>query len=299
MSTTTREARRALWISFLGLLATAAFQGVVVLWTGSTALLADTIHNLSDALTAIPLALAFRAQERPPTRRFTYGLGRLEDLAGILVVAFIAFSGVVVALESLKRLQEGIVPEHLGALAAASVLGFLGNELVALYRIRVGRRIGSAALVADGEHARADGLTSLAVLAGALGVWAGYPWADAAVGLLISLVIFYLAWEALREVGGRLLDAVDPELVAAVERTAREVPGVEDVHDVRIRWIGHRLVGELHVVVDGERSVREGHEIVLEVRRRLLASVPHLHKATIHVDPHPPGEEDEDDLGPA
>ncbi|RWF45201.1 MAG: cation transporter, partial [Mesorhizobium sp.] len=178
---------RGIWAikwSFVILAITAALQLAVVLFSGSVALLADTIHNIADATTAIPLWIAFVLARRRPTRTFTYGLGRVEDLAGIVIVLIILASALVAGYEAIDRLFNPQPVRFLGWLAAAGVIGFLGNEAVAVFRIRVGRQINSAALIADGYHARTDGLTSLAVVAGAVGVWLGYPLADPIIGLL-------------------------------------------------------------------------------------------------------------------
>jgi cation diffusion facilitator family transporter len=279
---------RGLWAlkwSFVGLLATALFQVVVVALSGSVALLADTIHNFADAATAIPLGIAFSLARRAATRRFTYGLGRVEDLAGIAIVATILASALVAAYQAVGRLLHPQPVEMLGAVVVASVIGFLGNEAVAVFRIRVGRQIGSAALVADGHHARVDGWTSLAVMVGALGIWAGYPLADPVVGLLITVAILWLGGQAGRTVLVRILDGVDTDTVDAVTHSARHVPDVREVTDVRARWIGHRLHSELSVSVSPELSVAEAHAVAKEVRHRLLHDVAHLGSVTVHVDP--------------
>ena len=234
----TQRGIRAIQWSFVGLVLTAALQAGVVLRSGSVALLADTIHNAADAATAIPLWIAFLLARLRPTRRFPYGYGRVEDLAGVAIVLIILVSAVVAAAEAVDRLIHPRPVAHLGAVAAASVVGFLGNEAVALFRIRVGREIGSAALVADGYHARVDGWTSLAVLVGAVGVWLGYPLADPLAGLGITLVILGVVWHAGRAVFTRLLDGVDPEVLEALGHAAGHVPGVVAVADVRARWIG-------------------------------------------------------------
>src|SRR5215213_3080586 len=186
------EGIRALKISLVALGLTAVAQLVVVLVTGSVALLADTIHNFSDALTAVPLWIAFVLVRRAPTRRYTYGFGRAEDLAGVFIVAMIALSAAVAGYESIRRLIDPQPISNVWVVLAAGILGFIGNEAVAIYRIRVGRKIGSAALVADGLHARTDGFTSLAVAAGAVGVMAGFPLADPIVGLLITIAILFV-----------------------------------------------------------------------------------------------------------
>ncbi|MCW2776648.1 MAG: cation diffusion facilitator family transporter [Frankiales bacterium] len=276
---------RALKLSLVVLGATALLQGLVVLLTGSVALLGDTLHNLSDALTAVPLAIAFTLGRRPPTRRYTYGYGRAEDLAGVVVVVFILASSVVAAYEAVRRLVHPSGVTHLGAVAVAGLVGFVGNELVARYRIRVGTEIGSAALVADGLHARTDGYTSLAVVVGAIGVALGFDRADPVVGLLISVAILFVLKDAARTVYRRLMDAVDEPLLAHVEQVLRDTPGVLGLGDVRARWIGHDLRAECEVVVGGALSLVEGHRIAEEAMHRLVHQVPRLTSALVHADP--------------
>ncbi|HEY8477713.1 MAG TPA: cation diffusion facilitator family transporter [Chloroflexota bacterium] len=283
---------RAVQVSLLGLGVTALFQLAIALLSGSVALLADTLHNVADALTAVPLWIALALGRRSPSRRYTYGLGRAEDLAGLFVVVVIALSAALAGWESVERLRNPRTPTHLEWVALAALAGFLGNEMVALFRIREGRAIGSAALVADGYHARADGLTSLGVLLGALGVWLGFPLADPLVGLGITAIILFVLRDATRQVWGRLMDAVEPDLVDAVEATARAVSGVQDAHDVRVRWVGHRLHAELHITVDEDLPTRESHRLAEEVRHALFHALPHLATITVHVDPCGHGGED-------
>jgi cation diffusion facilitator family transporter len=249
------------------------------------ALLADTIHNFGDAATAIPLWIAFTLARRKPSSRFTYGYGRIEDWAGVLVVLVILFSAVVAGYQSVERLLRPQPIEHLWAVIVASIIGFAGNELVAIFRIRVGKEINSAALIADGYHARVDGLTSLAVLFGAIGVWLGYPLADPFVGLLITVAIVRIVWESGKTVLPRLLDGVDPEVVDEIRHVANHVQGVCDVTDVRARWLGHRLHAEVNLAVSLEMSVAEAHAIALESRHQLLHHLSYLSNVTIHIDP--------------
>jgi cation diffusion facilitator family transporter len=285
---TIATSERGIWAikwSFLMLAVTALLQLVVVLMSGSVALLSDTIHNFGDAATAIPLGIAFALTRLGASRRFTFGYGRVEDLAGVLVVLIILFSAVVAGYQAVERL---IDPQPIGmlwAVAAASVVGFGGNEAVAVFRIRVGREIGSAALVADGYHARTDGWTSLAVLAGAVGVWLGYPLADPLVGLLIAAAILVIVWQSGKAVFTRLLDGVEPGAIEEIRHAASHVPGVEEVSEVRARWLGHRLHAEVNVAVAPELSVAEGHAIAREVNHRLLHHLSYLDGAVIHVDP--------------
>ena len=276
---------RALVVSLAVLGVTALLQAVVVVATGSVALLGDTLHNVADALTAVPLAIAFSVGRRAPTRRYTYGYGRAEDLAGVAIVLVIVASAVLASYEAIRRLLHPHDVHHLGAVAAAGLLGFVGNEVVARYRIRVGREIGSAALVADGLHARTDGFTSLAVVVGAGGVALGWQQADPLVGLLITVAILFVLRDAARQVYRRLMDAVDEDLVSAVEAVLRTTPGVRDVGTVRLRWIGHALRAECEVVVDPDLSLVEGHRIAVDAEHRLLHDVRRLTAAFIHADP--------------
>ena len=241
--------RRALLISLAGLALTAAIQAVVVILSGSVALLGDTLHNVADALTAVPLLIAFRLARRPPTTRYTYGYGRAEDLGGLFVIVMITLSSALACYEAIDRLIHPRELTHLWAVAAAAIVGFTGNEIVAHYRIRTGRRIGSAALVADGLHARTDGFTSLAVLLGAAGVGLGWRQADPIIGLVITAAILGVLRSAVRQVGARLMDAVDPDLVDQAKTVVTSVDGIDDVRDLRIRWIGHTLRAEADVTV--------------------------------------------------
>lgn len=277
---------RAIKISLVALAATAAMQLVIVALSGSVALLADTIHNFSDALTAIPLWIAFRLARRPPTKRYSYGYHRAEDLAGLFIVLVIAASAGFAAWEAVIRLMHPRPVHNLAWVAAAAVIGAVGNELVAIYRIRVGLRIGSAALVADGEHARIDGLTSLGVLAGAIGVAAGFDRADPIAGLAITLVILFVLKDAARNVFHRIMDGTDESTVGLLEEIASAVPGVEHVTSARARWAGHGLNAELDIEVDPAISVERGHEIAELVEHALLHEVPRFRMATVHVDPH-------------
>ena len=279
------EGLRALWISLAGLGVTAAAQATVVALSGSVALLGDALHNSADALTAVPLAVAFLLSRRRPTRRYTYGYGRAEDLAGIVIVAVIVLSSAVAAAIAVQRLLHPHPVTHLAAVAIAATLGFAGNELVGRYRIRTGRRIGSAALVADGLHARADGFTSLAVLAGTGALAIGWTWADPVVGLLITVAIGAVAWQAAREVGRRLMDSVDPALTETAEATLRATPGVLDVGQLRLRWVGRMLRAECEILVDPRCSVIRAHGVAVGAEHALIHAIPGLAAVIVHADP--------------
>jgi len=281
----TEQGIRAIKLSLAVLVLTASLQAVVVSLTSSVALLADTIHNFGDAATGIPLWIAFLMARKQPTKRFNYGLGRVEDIAGIFIVLLMSLSGVATAYLSFTRLFAPYEIQHLSAIAAASVLGFVGNEVAAMVRIRTGMAIGSAALIADGYHARIDGLTSLGVLIGVVGVAAGFPKADPVVGLGITAMVFKMVWDSGKSIFTRLLDGVDPTVLDEVQHAAQHVTGVREVTEVRVRWVGHRLSAEINIAVDSQLSVEAGHRVAQEVRHELLHHLPYLGNATIHVDP--------------
>jgi cation diffusion facilitator family transporter len=284
LETSKRGLRTLIW-SFAALFATAIAQLTVVLISGSVALLGDTIHNFADALTALPIGIAFLLGRRVATRRYTYGLGRAEDLAGVVVVMIIAASAALAGWQAVDRLLHPQPVQHLWIVAAAGVIGFAGNEIVARYRITVGRLIGSAALVADGLHARTDGFTSLAVVFGALGVGLGFPLADPIIGLGITVAILFVLRDAAKEVFRRLMDAVDPADVDLAERIAAAVPGVLRAGEVRMRWIGHTVRAELAVTVDAALTVEQAHHIAHDVEHQLVHAVPRLTAATVHTEP--------------
>jgi cation diffusion facilitator family transporter len=276
---------RAVKISLVVLGLTAAAQLGVVMVSGSVALAADTIHNFSDALTAAPLWIAFALGPKAATRRYTYGFGRAEDLAGLFVVATITLSAVVAGYQAIMRLTHPEPIGYIGWVVVAALIGFVGNEWVALYRMRVGRRVGSAALVADGLHARTDGLTSLAVLFSAGGVALGFPLADPIVGLVITVAILAVLRTAARDVFRRLLDGVDPALVDVAEQALAAQPGVQAVRSVQMRWIGHRLHADAELDVDATLSLAQAHRIAHNAEHELTHAVPKLTTALIHAYP--------------
>lgn len=278
------SSERGVWAikwSFIILGITAMLQLVVVITSGSVALLADTIHNIGDATTAIPLWIAFVLVRRKPTATFNYGLGRVEDLAGMLVVLIILFSAIVAGYEAINRLIHPQPITQLVAVAIAGVIGFIGNEVVAVFRIRVGRAMNSAALIADGHHARTDGLTSLAVALGAAGVWAGFPLADPIIGLLITIAIFGIVWQSAKAVITRSLDGVNPGLVEEIRHGAEHVPGVRKLVEVKARWLGHKLNADLTIAVDDTLTVVEASRIAVELQAELREHLPPLNTAAI------------------
>lgn len=276
---------RALVVSSVGLLATFALQ-IGVVWIGrSAALLADAIHNLIDVFTSVPLWIAFVLSRRLANRRFTYGYARAEDVAGAIVVLMIVASAAAAGYVAIHKWSSQVPTTHLGLGMAAALIGAIGNELVAVYKIRQGEAIGSAALVADGQHSRADALTSVGAFLGILGVFWGVPWADPLMGLLISAAILYIAWKASREVFARIMDAIEPETVEQIERVTGAVPGVHRVDEVRARWAGHQVMIEIAIQVAPHLTVAEGHQIAEAVRRELFHHIPRLADVLVHVNP--------------
>ncbi len=277
---------RTVWIALAALAVTAILQIVVVIMSGSVALLADTAHNIGDGLNSIPLLIAFYLAGRAATRRYNYGFARAEDVAGIFIVLSIAVSAAIIFWESFQRLIHPQPLTNLGWIAAAAIIGFMGNELVALLQIRVGKQIGSAALVADGQHARTDGLTSLAVLAAAFGSWIGFPILDPIIGFLIGITILFITKDAAVSMWYRLMDAVEPETLEQAENIVMEQEGVQALRRVRMRWMGHRLHAEVVVAVDPELTTAQSHHISEHIRHELFHHIAYLSEVVVHVDPY-------------
>ena len=267
------------------LLATALIQLIIALVSGSVALLADTIHNVADAMTSIPLWIAFVLGRRAHSRTYPYGYRRAEDLAGIFIVLMIAASAVWIGWESIHRLLDPVPMQHTGWVLAAGIIGVAGNEFAAILRIRTGRRIGSAALIADGYHARTDTFASFAVIVAVIGTWLGLPILDPVVGLLITGLILWILKTTTVQVVRRLMDGVEPDTLARIEQTARTVDGVQEVGAVRARWSGHRLLADLTITVDGHSTLTKAHDIGEQVRHQLLHDIAHLEDAWIHTNP--------------
>lgn len=286
MDATIASTTRGIWAikwSFVGLMITAILQVIVVALSGSVALFADTIHNFGDAATAVPLWIAFLFARRKPSPRFPYGLGKVEDIAGAVIVLIILFSALVAAYESVQRFFHPQPVDYLGAVVVASIIGFVGNEAVAVFRIRVGREINSVALIADGYHARTDGWTSLAVLLGASGVWLGFPLADPIVGLGISVAIFGIVWQSARAVTIRALDGIEPELIHEIEHAVQHVKGVDTIGEVKARWLGHKLRAEVGIALDPEMPVKEAGRVIQQVHDELHAHLPQLTGAVVYL----------------
>ena len=282
-----RLAVRTVWIALIALGLTTALQVVIYVASGSVALLADTVHNLGDALNSIPLLFAFYVARRAANKRYTYGYGRLEDIAGVFIVISIGFSAAYIIYESVQRLLNPLPLENLEWIALASLVGFVGNELVALMQIRVGKRIGSDAMIADGQHALIDGLTSLAVLIAVVGTLIGLPILDPIVGVVIGFAIVGITWNAIKAIWYRMMDAVDPHLVEHVEAHARGVDGVDEVLTLRLRWVGHRMYGVMKIALPADASQAECGEIVHAVQHEASHVIPQLEELIVEVAPTP------------
>lgn len=276
---------RTIWLALAALTVTSILQLLIVTWSGSVALFADTIHNIGDALNSLPLLIAFYLARRVATRRYTYGFGKAEDVAGIFIVLSIAVSAGVVFYESIQKFINPEPMSNLVWVAAAAVIGFMGNEAVALLQIRTGRKIGSAALIADGLHARTDGLTSLAVLVAAVGTQLGFPILDPIIGIIIAISILFITKDAVVTMWYRLMDAIEPEYIEQAEAVIIRQPAVKSLYRLRMRWMGHRLQAEVTIAVDPRQSTQESHQIAEHVRHELFHTLPNLSEVIVHIDP--------------
>jgi cation diffusion facilitator family transporter len=279
------EGIRAAWIGLAGMGVTAVLQMFIVAISGSIALLADTLHNVGHAATTIPLIIAFRIGQRAASKKYSYGYRRAEDLVGLFISVIIALSAALIIWESFDALVNPRELTNLWWVFAAGLVGAAGNEAVAVYRIRAGRKIGSAALIAEGQHARADGLTSIAVVVGVIGVWLGFPQADAIIGFLIAAAILWILINSLKTTLRRLMDGVDDGTIDQMTSVIASVPGVLSVGRVRARWSGHRLEADANVAVDAGLSVLESHAVAEEVEHQVLHSVPHVENVVVHINP--------------
>jgi cation diffusion facilitator family transporter len=279
------EGIRTVWLALAALGLTSILQIFIVWLSGSVALLADTVHNVGDALNSIPLLIAFYLARRSATRRYTYGFSRAEDVAGIFIVLSIAFSAGYIFWESIQRFLNPQSLTNLGWVAAAALIGFVGNEAVALLQIRTGRKIGSAAMVADGLHARTDGITSLAVLVAAFGAWLGFPIVDPIIGFLIGIAILFITKDATVTMWYRLMDAIEPELLAEAEHTVSHQREVKELRRLRMRWMGHRLHAEVHIAVDPHLTTAQSHAVAEELRHALFHDIARLNEVIVHVEP--------------
>ena len=260
-------------VSAIGLGATGLVELLLALVTGSVGLLGDAIHNLSDVSTSAIVFLGFRLSRRPPTDRYPYGLERAEDLAGVGIAVVIWASAAFAGFESVRKLIHHGPTAHVAAGIAAAVLGILGNQLVAWYKRRVGKRINSATLLADARHSWLDALSSAGALAGLVAVAFGQPWGDPVAGLAVTAFICHVGYDVTKDVVHRLADGVDPDIITTAETAAGSVPGVIHAH-ARARWTGRTLRVEIEGWVDPDLPAKGADAIGRQVADRLSDQLP-------------------------
>src|SRR5271155_4078005 len=274
-----RQANRAVAVSALGLAITGFIELAIAVVSGSVALLGDALHNLSDVSTSALVFVGFRASRHLPTERYPYGYERAEDLAGIGVALVIWGSALVAGFESVHKLLRHGGTAHVGWGIAAAAVGIAGNQLVARYKLTVGRRIRSATMVADAKHSWLDALSSAGALLGLIGVALGWGWADAVAGIIVTGFICHVGWDVTVGVAHRLLDGVDPEIIATAEAAAAKVPGVKHAH-ARARWTGRTLRIEVEGFLDSETSLTTADQIGRSVASLLTSRIPELQSFT-------------------
>jgi len=270
-------------IALLGL--TTVFQIGIYLMSGSVALLGDTVHNFGDAIISIPLLFAFWLANKRANKRYTYGYGRAEDLAGLFIVLAISISAFYILWESLHRLFNPVPLDNLELVAAAAIVGFAGNVLAAMIQIRTGKKMKSDALIANGTHSQTDGLTSLAILVAVMGAWFGYPIIDAIIGIVMGIIILFIAKDSAKSMWYKLMDAVDPTIVKKAERIVNEHPDVKDVQRLQMRWIGHHLQVEAVLSLNADLNTAQCNSVSEHISHHLYHDIPNLSETTIAVIP--------------
>jgi cation diffusion facilitator family transporter len=274
-----RQANRALAISAVGLALTGLIELAIAILSGSVALLGDALHNLSDVSTSGLVFIGFRASRKTATDRYTYGYERAEDVAGVGIAVVIWASAIVAGAESISKLVHHGSTHHLWWGTAAAAVGIAGNQIVARYKLVVGRRIQSATMVADAKHSWLDALSSAGALIGLIGVAAGWLWADAVAGLIVTGFICHVGWEVSTEIAHRILDGVDPAVIATVEAVAAETPGVLHAH-ARARWTGRTLRVEVEGWVHADTTVADADRIGRLVATNLGSQIPEMRSFT-------------------
>lgn len=274
-----RQANHAVVVSAAGLALTGLIELAIALVSGSVALLGDALHNLSDVSTSLVVFVGFRASRKIVTERYPYGYERAEDLAGIGVALVIWGSALVAGFESVSKLLRHGGTTHLGWGIAAAVVGIAGNQLVARYKLVVGRRIGSATMVADAKHSWLDALSSAGAMVGLIGVALGWGWADAIAGIIVTGFICHVGWEVTADIAHRLLDGVDPEIITTAETVATAVHGVNHAH-ARARWTGRTLRVEVEGFLDPDTALAAADRIGRSVAGALAPQIPEMRSFT-------------------
>jgi cation diffusion facilitator family transporter len=274
-----RRANRAVAVSAAGLAVTGLIELAIALLSGSVALLGDALHNLSDVSTSLLVFVGFRASRRTATARYPYGYERAEDLAGIGVALVIWASAAFAGAESVNKLIHHGSTQHLGWGIGAAVVGILGNQLVARYKLVIGHRIQSATMIADAKHSWLDALSSAGAMLGLIGVAIGWSWADAVSGLVITGFICHVGWEVSKDIAHRLLDGVDPTVITTAEETAAQTDGVLHAH-ARARWTGRTLRVEVEGWVQATTTVADADRIGRQVADRVSAELPQMRSFT-------------------
>jgi cation diffusion facilitator family transporter len=256
-----------------GLAATGLIELLLAVLTGSVGLLGDAIHNLSDVSTSAVVFLGYWLSRRPPTERYPYGLERAEDLARIGIAVVIWASAAFAGYESVRKLIEHGTTSHLGWGIAGAGIGVAGNQVVARYKLVVGRRINSATLVADARHSWLDALSSAGAMAGLIAVALGQRWGDPVAGLAVTALICHVGYEVTADVVHRPADGIDPSVITGAEAAAGSVPGVIHAH-ARARWTRRTLRIEIEGRVDPDMPVRDADELGRQVATALAHEVP-------------------------
>ena len=279
-------AQRITWISVAVNLVLTVMQVAVGWLANSVSLIADAMHTLSDIVADGFVLWANRKGSEAADAQHPYGHGRFETAASLVLGLILTATGAGILISAAGRLQHLAELPTVGMAAIWAALATLAaKEVLFRYMLAVGERLRSPMLIANAWHARADALSSLVVAAGIAGALLGFPFADAAAAIVVGAMIVKagvgFAWEAMREL---MDEGLAEEELTAIRATITATPGVVDVHDLRTRRMGHRVLVDVHLQVDGNITVRAGHAIGEQARHRVIASHPEVLDVLVHLD---------------
>lgn len=281
-----KKGEKAAKYSAIANLSLAIIKGIVGVFSGSIALLADSVHSFSDIFASLAVYIGLKLSRRKPDEKFPYGYYKFETLASLIISVIIILSGFEIIIESINGI---LAPKTIGIplfAISVSILSVIISFFLAKYKDKVGTEIGSRALINDGQHSFVDVFSSLIVFAGILGAYIGYPIFQGVAGLAVALLIIYIGLKFGKEAVLVLLDAnLDPKTVEKIKSIATNFEGVEGVHDIKVRRSGPYVFAELHLETRKRLSIQKADEISKNLEKRIMNEINDLDSLTIKIEP--------------